>query len=120
MADPSTLFDALRARERRRILFTLCDADSVRLSEVYTRSAAPAEGQSAPTPDGSGLSPSNAGNDDIDLLLAHNHLPKLADAGFVDWDPETRTVSRGPAFAEIEPALRVLAANAGEFPDGLL
>jgi hypothetical protein len=35
----------------------------------------------------------------------------LADCGLIDWDPETGTVRRGPAFGEIEPLLDVLVTS---------
>lgn len=35
--------------------------------------------------------------------LYHNHLPKLDAAGFVDWDPQSNTVSRGPATRPSNP-----------------
>lgn len=40
--------------------------------------------------------------------LHHVHLPKLDEAGYVEWDREADVVSRGPMFEEIEPVLRVL------------
>jgi DNA-binding HxlR family transcriptional regulator len=43
--------------------------------------------------------------DILHLQLRHRHLPKLDDYGFVDWDPETGTLTRGPRFEEIEPFL---------------
>lgn len=47
-------------------------------------------------------------NDDpetANVSLKHAHLPKLADAGYIAWDPETGTIERGPAFDEIAPLL---------------
>ncbi|NIB98361.1 helix-turn-helix transcriptional regulator [Halobacterium sp. R2-5] len=50
------------------------------------------------------------------LELYHNHLPRLDSAGFVDWDDETNTVTRGPRYAEIESVLSVLQANSDALP----
>ncbi len=44
--------------------------------------------------------------------LRHNHLPRLTDAGYVEWDSGEKQLSRGPAFEEIEPLLRTTAAIA--------
>ncbi|NIC00572.1 helix-turn-helix transcriptional regulator [Halobacterium sp. R2-5] len=48
--------------------------------------------------------------------LYHGHLPKLDSAGFVDWDRETDTVSRGPNYEEIRPVIDLLAENQEELP----
>lgn len=50
------------------------------------------------------------------LELHHNHLPRLDSAGFVDWDDETDTVTRGPRFEEIRPVLSVLRTNSDALP----
>jgi len=50
----------------------------------------------------------------IDLI--HNHLPKLADAGFVDWDQERQVVTRGPRFHEIAPLVDLMVAHQEELP----
>ena len=33
----------------------------------------------------------------------HQHLPKLADEAYVQWDPRSQTVSTGPHFVALEP-----------------
>lgn len=53
------------------------------------------------------------------MELSHVHLPKLEDSGLIEWDSEAGTVSRGPAFEEVEPVLRLLAANADRLPGDL-
>jgi hypothetical protein len=50
--------------------------------------------------------------------LYHTHLPKLDDAGFVDWDRGTGIVTRGPRFDGIEPLLRLMNDHQDELPDG--
>jgi hypothetical protein len=39
------------------------------------------------------------------FVLYHNHLPKLDDMGFIDWNPETQTIERGKRFDEIQALL---------------
>lgn len=51
-----------------------------------------------------------------EIELVHVHLPRLEDAGYVDWDREDGTVTRGPQFAEIEPLLEVLVENRETLP----
>lgn len=90
----STLSDQLYIlsdRDRRRVLFALLAAESddeVDLPAVE--------------------------RDDEDVSMQHVHLPKLADAGFVDWDRETGAVARGPAFDEVAPLLETLAGHRDE------
>lgn len=54
----------------------------------------------------------------FEAQLYHQHLPHLADAGFITWDTETNTVTRGPNFEEIAPLLRLMADHQDELPDG--
>lgn len=39
------------------------------------------------------------------IVLYHNHLPKLDDMGFIDWNPETQTIERGKRFNEVQALL---------------
>ena len=52
----------------------------------------------------------------IQLTLVHNHLPKLAKAGYIEWDRDSREISKGPQFTEVEPILELIEAHAGELP----
>lgn len=67
------------------------------------------------------LAPAEADDDDLDRLkaeLQHNHLPKLAEAGCIDWDAETQTIRRGPNFDEIALLLRLIDDHRDELPVG--
>jgi hypothetical protein len=57
-----------------------------------------------------GDDPVSVDSDDPDeqTRLHHIHLPKLADAGLIDWDPRDDIVVRGPAFDEILPLLETI------------
>lgn len=48
--------------------------------------------------------------------MRHNHLPKLADYGFIEWDKDVNEVSKGPNFDEIKPILELLVAHEDELP----
>ncbi|MCO8256722.1 ArsR family transcriptional regulator [Haladaptatus sp. AB618] len=51
------------------------------------------------------------------IQLHHIHLPKLADAGYIDWDPDTGAIRRGPNIDEIAPLLTLMRDHADELPD---
>lgn len=44
----------------------------------------------------------------VEVQLYHTHLPKLEQAGYIEWEPGSDHISRGPKFDEIEPLLRLL------------
>lgn len=48
--------------------------------------------------------------------LRHVHLPKLAETGYVDWDRDTGTIEKGPAFDELEPLLDLIENHSAELP----
>ena len=71
--------------------------------------------------DESSFSTDSVANDDEDETLVaidvhHRHLPKLAEAGFVDWDRESNAVRRGPRFDEIAPLLELENRYRDELP----
>jgi len=82
-----SMMDALRSRPRRVVLMTLIE----RPTEV---SIAALERD---------LTRENAR-----ISLFHSHLPKLADTGYIEWDEDAETVSRGPRFSEVEPLVQLL------------
>ena len=85
------LFELLSHEYRRYVLWALADPDGRTDEPIRTTLF--------------------AGDDEPDILrieLRHNHLPKLDDAGLVDWDPKAETLERGPRFEEIEPFLELL------------
>lgn len=81
------IFDALSHQNRRRILSKLA-TDSPRDEREF-------EGK----------------NEELERSLVRNthvHLPKLDDAGFVDWNREDSTVTRGLRFEEILAVLETV------------
>lgn len=44
----------------------------------------------------------------VEVALAHNHLPKLADHDVIRWNRDEGNVAPGPAFEEVEPFLETL------------
>ena len=53
-----------------------------------------------------------------EVRLRHNHLPKLEQAGYIEWDRDTGSISEGPNFDEIKPILELLETHADELPPG--
>ncbi|QLD85061.1 GAF domain-containing protein [Natronomonas halophila] len=51
------------------------------------------------------------------MRLAHSDLPKLANAGYITWDNETETISKGPRFSEVEPLVQLLHEYNTAFPE---
>ena len=88
------LFHQLDHPLRRRVLRELAGADA---TDLATLAAGP--------------EPERAR-----LQLYHVHLPKLAAAGYVEWDPDDGTVARGPRFGAVEPVLALLGEQGGTLP----
>ena len=66
------------------------------------------------------LADEDASDEELDVLtkeLYHTHLPKLADAGFINWDPDDGVVTRGPRFEDIAPLLNLMSDHQDELPD---
>lgn len=60
------------------------------------------------------------GTDKPAIRLYHIHLPKLAAAGFIEWDREANKVEKGPQFEEIRPLLELMEEHRETLPDGWL
>ena len=96
------MFDALAHPYRRRILLLVSernprDEDEVSVEDLATE------------------------DDDLELLtveLYHTHLPKLAAAGYVEWDEEGHTIRRGPKFDAIAPLVCLMDDHRDELPAG--
>jgi hypothetical protein len=108
VADGSTdrsldrMFDVLRHPYRRRILM-LVSEHNPRDENEFSVDALATE------------------DDDLELLtteLFHVHLPKLAEAGYIEWDEDTHTIRRGPNLDEIAPLLRLIDDHQDELPEG--
>jgi len=92
------VFDSLCCRRRRLILLLLKRGRIQHRADLLIRG--------------------DDGREDLEAALTHSHLPKLADAGYIEWDQDTGEVSRGPRFEEIEPLLELIQNHADELPPG--
>ena len=50
------------------------------------------------------------------IALVHAHLPKLADAGYIEWDPDSGDIAEGPRFEEVEVVLDLFDTHADDLP----
>lgn len=87
---------SLARHPRRVVVDSLRERESVAVSELTDR-----------LPDDTG---------DHRVGLVHTHLPRLADDGYVEWDRDAGTVSRGPRYSELEPLLAALAEASTDGP----
>lgn len=96
------IFDALRHEHRRQLLAALQQQD----------------------PNDEGLQiPEDIEVDEIELQvlqaqLIHTHLPKLEEAGYVQWGRDQHIVTRGPKFDEIQSVLELLHEQQDALPTG--
>lgn len=52
----------------------------------------------------------------LQIEMRHNHLPRLEEAEYIEWDRNLHVVTRGPKFEEIQPVLDMFEKNADELP----
>jgi hypothetical protein len=97
----SEKFDILSHPLRRRLLVALIDHNPQDDDDFATDSM---------SDDGENL-------ELFEQEMYHNHLPKLEEAGFIDWDRDSGTITRGPRFEEIEPLIKLMNDHQDELPD---
>ncbi|MFP4627311.1 MAG: hypothetical protein ACLFNI_12080 [Natronomonas sp.] len=56
--------------------------------------------------------------EEIEKNLTRNHLPRLEEAGYIEWNRDTGEISKGPRFDELKPLLELIENHADELPDG--
>lgn len=98
---PESLFELLSDERRRLVVSTVAEkGERVSLSDLAETVA---EAEAA---DASAVSQDHC--EVVHTLLYHSHLPKLADAGVLEFDREERVVEPGPnlsSVAEVSAAL---------------
>ncbi|WP_254534502.1 DUF7344 domain-containing protein [Halomarina litorea] len=104
MDTTSELLDALSDPRRRRVVYALADSeDRLSVDDLAQIVADNETGRADP-----------ARVDRIHLTLVHNHLRRLADAGFLQYDEERETVAATSTSPEVETlvdAVRTLDAT---------
>lgn len=91
------ILDALGDVRRRRVLDLLATADPGETVRLESAVAADAEDREL-------------------TALYHVHLPKLVNAGYVSWTPETDVIGRGQRFDEAAPVLELFATHEPDLP----
>ncbi|AXR79715.1 hypothetical protein [Natrarchaeobaculum sulfurireducens] len=95
------VFDALSAEPRRQLVDALMDVPDDGWVQLPDAAVTPAIETSLET---------------LHLELQHQHLPLLADGGYVEWERTPFSVTRGPRFDEVRIVLDGLYANATDIP----
>ncbi|WP_276252679.1 DUF7344 domain-containing protein [Halomontanus rarus] len=95
--DVDTRCELLRARQRRYLLTQLCERDRLTIDQLARRLAA-LERDTV----------SEDARDRVVVALVHNHLPRLADYGVVEYDSRNGDIVPGDAFEDLKPYLERL------------
>ena len=101
---PSEVFDLDRTfalladTQRRRILYRLLDTEYATV-ESLSRGLAAAEAETTVR------AVSDEAADQVGIALVHEHLPRLADCGVVDFDARSGDVVTASSFEALEPFL---------------
>lgn len=93
--DVSDAFDLLRDARRRGVLYTVARKGRTHVSEIARRISAwqSTRGEEV---DASA----------VETALVHSHLPKLEDAGVIEYDTDDRTVDLTDSASDLEPFLQ--------------
>jgi hypothetical protein len=94
------VFDVLRNPYRRRILEELSDHGS-RDRDAFSVEEFTIDDEDL---------------DEIQMVLYHTHLPKLATHSYIEWDPDIGKIRRGKNFDEIAPFLAAVVEHEDEPP----
>ncbi len=102
MSSTDEVLDVLRNPYRRRLLVALLDENPLGAEDPKL------------LPD---VTMTDGDDHGLHIKIRHVHLPKLADVGYVDWDQESHSVTRGPKFDEVRPLLELLRDHVDVLPD---
>ena len=95
------LYQALAAEPRRMIIFSLMKEP---------------EEKRLPLPDAAQSFNNPMDPEDLRIQLRHNHLPKLAAAGYVRWESDPFCVQRGPHFGEPALVITQMTDDSNTYP----
>lgn len=96
LTDVSTTFDLLSDARRRGVLYALEQNERTTLDTLAERIARWEQKAGRTT----------AAADDVRTSLVHAHLPRLADADVIEFDPATGTVELTDEIGALRPFLR--------------
>lgn len=92
-------YRALTSAHRRRLLYYLCETEKSTVEEL----ASVLSGWEATT---TGTMHTGSDRSGIQLQLRHNHLPRLADAELIDYDPDTGSVRLESIHQRVSDVIR--------------
>lgn len=98
----SRVFQALRNRRRRYVLYYLRDHEQAQLDDLAIQLAAWEQD----------IPPDEVSSEDIETVatdLVHTHLPKLEEYGLVDYDRRTETAASAYTPSLLDEALELAA-----------
>lgn len=91
---------ALSETARRRVLLAITE-DSPRQQETFETGK---------------FAPASPDRETTRMELYHQHLPRLDETGYIDWEEDTGRVGRGADFDEIRPLLDLLDDHPDKLP----
>lgn len=94
------VFDSLSAEPRRRLVVSLLDAPD----------------RSVPLPE-EATSDADRDHGTLRTELRHNHLPRMAAAGFVEWDTDPLVARQGPRFDGVAAVVEALRGAGEPWPE---
>lgn len=99
------VFTVLAAEPRREIIRSLLDGPPERR---------------LPLPEAAESPNQSMGSETLTIQLRHQHLPKLADAGYIRWESDPFCVQRGPNFEEPAFFIESVLESKDEIPTPLI
>lgn len=90
----TSIFESLSHRHRRMVLLLLKHGRVETKADVIDSETVASEG--------------------LDIALEHRHLPELTQAGYIEWDRDDGTISKGERFEEIEVFLELIEKHSEE------
>ncbi|PCR88943.1 hypothetical protein [Natrinema ejinorense] len=101
----NAVFRALLAEPRRQLIVSLLDASP---------------DQTVPLPE-SAINPNiPVDSRKLQKELYHQHLPMLADQGFIDWEIDPLIATRGPKFDQVAIVFEALHSKSADMPNSLI
>lgn len=99
------IYDVFTAEPRRMIIYSLMNEP---------------EGRRLPLPEAAVPQHKSVDTESFRVQLRHQHLPKLADAGYVRWEADPLCVQRGPNFDEAATILKRVTEPVDGLPESLI
>jgi len=93
-----TIYTVLAAGHRRQIVGSLLEAPPTRTLSL---------------PEAANLPDYRVDPELLHANLVHNHLPMMAEPGFIEWEKDPFTVRRGPNFGDVAAVIQAIDSYEG-------